>query len=66
LTLICSENSESSKASVPATAPVFGRAAALIRMSTPPSPSVTASTMSRTDWSSPVSQLTAITRRPDA
>ena len=51
---------------MPATAPVFGRAAALIRMSAPPSPSVTASTMSRTDWSSPVSQLTAITRRPDA
>jgi DNA-directed RNA polymerase specialized sigma24 family protein len=35
--------------------PVFGRAAALTRMSTPPSPSVTASTMSCTDWSWPVS-----------
>jgi len=66
LALICSENSESSKASMPATVPVSGRAAALTGMSTPPSPSVTASTMSRTDWSSPVSQPTAITRRPDA
>ena len=41
---------------------VVPKAAVLIRMSTPPSPSVTASTMSRTDWSSPVSQLTAIQR----
>jgi hypothetical protein len=51
---------------MPATAPVSGRAAALIRMPAPPSLSVTASAMSRTDWSSPVFQLTAITRRPDA
>ena len=48
---------------MPATVPVSGRAAALTGMSMPPSPSVTASTMSRTDWSSPVSQPTAITRR---
>ncbi len=51
---------------MPATVPLFGRPAALIRMPTPPGPPVTAGTMSRTDWSSPVSQLTAITRRTDA
>jgi hypothetical protein len=42
LTLTWSANSVPSKASMPTTAPVFGRAAALTRMSTPPSPAATA------------------------
>ena len=51
---------------MPTTAPVLGRAAALTRMSTPPSPATTDAAMSLTDWSSPVSALTASTVRPEA
>src|ERR1700722_710012 len=46
---------------MPTTAPVFVRAAALTRMSTPPNAAATSAAMCRTAWSSPVSQTAVIT-----
>ena len=51
---------------MPTTAPEFARAAAFTRMSAPPSPSVTAAAIAATDSSSPVSQGSASTVRPEA